>query len=204
MRFLILFLLLTASAHARPISYPEGWTVMTQNNWEKNRLHLHYSPTINYSVGVVTERFRTTEQKNYNFQLNNLLFRKNTLRSQANIYAMTELGLARENTTEFNKTFRLAGDWETRRYFTSYSASLRHAGKIDNGSFHQKARVGIAPYLAEFGSLHTWLMLQVEHHPEQDSEVRFSPLVRFFKGQFLLELGVDSEKDFLFNFIYRH
>ena len=202
--FIFLFLSVS-SAQARPVSYPDGWTLMSQNNWERKRLHLHYSPTLNYSVGVVTENFRNSDQENYNLQLNNLLFRKNTAKSQTNLYSMLQLGVAtQDNKTEFNKVLRLAGDWETRRYFTSYSLALRHTDSIDNGSFHQKARLGIAPYLAEFGSIHTWLMFQVEHHPEQDSEVRFSPLVRFFKGQFLLELGVDSEKDFLFNFIYRH
>jgi len=201
----VLFLfILIADAQARPISYPEGWTLMGQSNWEKNRIHLHYSPTSSYSLGVVSEDFKNSNRKDFGFQLNNLLFRKNTSKSQTNVYSMIGLGLAKEDSYELNKTLRFSGDWETRRYFTSYNFSLRHADSIDDGSFHQEGRVGVAPYLAEFGSIHTWLMLQAQHHPEEAQEVRIAPIIRLFKDQFLFELGLDSEKDFIFNFIYRH
>ncbi len=202
----IIFLLFifVSSAEARPVSYPDGWTLMSRNNWETSRLHLHYSPTVNYSLGAVAEDYRNSERRDFNLQLNNLLLRRNTSNSQANLYSMIELGVATDDSTEFNKALSFAGDWETRRYFTSYSASIQHAGAFDNGSFHQKGRVGIAPYLANFGSIHTWLMLQAEHHPEEDKEFRIAPVIRLFKNQFLFEIGLDSEKDFIFNFIYRH
>jgi len=176
--FLFIFI---ADAQARPISYPEGWTLMGQSNWEKNRIHLHYSPTSSYSLGVVSEDFKNSNRKDFGFQLNNLLFRKNTSKSQTNVYSMIGLGLAKEDSYELNKTLR-----------------------FDDGSFHQEGRVGVAPYLAEFGSIHTWLMLQAQHHPEEAQEVRIAPIIRLFKDQFLFELGLDSEKDFIFNFIYRH
>lgn len=205
MRYLVfLFLLIVSTAEARPVSYPDGWTLMSRNNWEKSRLHFHYSPTVNYSLGTVFEDYRGSSRKNFSLQLNNLLFRRNTSASQSNAYSMLELGIANNGSSAFNKALRLSGDWETRRYFTSYSASFRHAGSLDYGSFHQKARIGLAPYLAEFGSIHTWLMFQVEHHPEEDKELRVAPILRVFKNEFLIELGLDSEKDFIFNFIYRH
>ena len=70
--------------------------------------------------------------------------------------------------------------------------------------FQQSARVGVAPYVAGYGNLHTWLMLQVTHTPEfEGDEVIATPLVRFFKGANLAEFGVSSNKRFLFNFIAR-
>ena len=43
-------------------------------------------------------------------------------------------------------------------------------------------RIGWAPYEGSYGELHTWLMLQVEHLPENDDTTIITPLLRLFKG----------------------
>ncbi len=211
MRYISLISLLVISfvldANARPISYPEGWTVMQTNDWEKNRLHVHYSPNIKNSIGVVLEDELESDRFNISMQWNKLLYRKNTKTSQANLYLKTEAGVAfKGNDKEPNASIGIAGDWETRRWFTSYEANARWADEFDDGSFHQKARVGVAPYVADYGSLHTWIMLQVEHHPEEldkDFQLIYTPMVRLFKGDYLGEFGVSSNGDVMFNWIVR-
>ena len=65
-------------------------------------------------------------------------------------------------------------------------------------------KVGVAPYVANYGNLHTWLVLQLTHTPEfEGDEAGTTPLVRFFKGAHLAEFGVSSNKRILFNFIAR-
>ena len=91
---LFLLLLLPFEAHARPISYPGGWTLMTHNNGDSNHTHIHYSPTAKYSLGVSVEYLREEKQRNFNLQWNQLLFRRNTAKSQANLYLKTEAGVA--------------------------------------------------------------------------------------------------------------
>ena len=73
-------------------------------------------------------------------------------------------------------------------------------------SFHQKARLGVAPYLAEYGEkIHTFLMAEFQHHPEEQSNRQFISafIMRFFKGDFLTELGIDSNNKLIFSFIKR-
>ena len=67
----------------------------------------------------------------------------------------------------------------------------------------QSARVGIAPYIGDYGDLHTWLMLQVDHVPESDEQITVTPLVRLFKDVHLLEAGMSNQGDVLFNYILR-
>lgn len=202
------FLLFPVFCSARPISYPGGWTLMTQNDWEINRVHVHYSPSKNYSIGVASEYYRQDEIKTHNLQWNHLLLRRNTSKSQANIYLKTQGGVAlKDSKYEPNIRMHVAGDWETRRYFTSYHVGGLYQGSFDKGSLHQGGRLGIAPYLGEYGELHTWLMIQAEHHPQEEDtsdKFRVTPLIRLFKGSFLAEIGVDDERKVLFNFIYRH
>ncbi|HKJ91071.1 MAG TPA: hypothetical protein VJ960_08070 [Oceanipulchritudo sp.] len=207
--FLAGFLLIVGMPllEARPVSYAGGWTVMQKNNWERNRLHVHYSPTVRNSLGATAEIYRHSDREDYGLQWNRLLYRRNTRFSQANLYLKLNGGLARLD--PFDEPFlkaEVAGDWETRRWFVAYSAMGKYADALDDGSFHQTARLGVAPYVAGFGSLHTWFMLQAGHHPEEthsEDQLILTPLVRFFKGPYLLELGWSSNDEVLLNWIVR-
>jgi hypothetical protein len=62
----------------------------------------------------------------------------------------------------------------------------------------------VAPYIGGYGDLHTWLMVEVENHPEGSKPLTTTPLVRFFQGVQMLELGYTVERDeWLMNWIYR-
>lgn len=199
---------LTVTAMARPVSYPGGWTAMQMNNAFSNSLHIHYSPTATYSIGYKGEYFRNGEWQFHGAQLNNLLHRWNNPDSQANLYLKSAAGIAYSNQGVFdNKTegaafTGIAADWENRRFFTSYENRVIYAGDIDK-EFVQNARVGIAPYIGDYGDIHTWLMLQVDHIPSAEDELTVTPLVRLFKGPTLLEAGVNNNGKVLFNFVHR-
>lgn len=197
-------LVLPLAAQARPVSYPDGWTVMSMNDWARNSVHVHYSPTAKYSVGYKGEYWREGGSTFQGGQVNNLLKRWNGPDFQGNLYLKTALGAARGQGEESPAGFSaLAADWEDRRWFTSYSARVQSFGGVESPGFMQNARVGVAPYVGAFGALHTWLMLQVDHVPEQKKPVQFTPLIRFFKGTTLVEAGVNLEKGVMFNLIQR-
>ena len=70
--------------------------------------------------------------------------------------------------------------------------------------FQQKARLGIAPYIGDYGDLHTWLMLEASHQPDYSGDTFIvTPLVRLFKGTTLVELGYSSDHRLLFNWVLR-
>ena len=52
----------------------------------------------------------------------------------------------------------------------------------------------MAPYLAKFDALNTWLVLQLDVMPEMDESTRVTPMVRLFYKNFVLELGASLEK----------
>ena len=202
-------LIIPSLVQARPVSYPGGWTVMSMNDWNRNSIHIHYSPTAKTSIGYKFEYWRDSELTLNVVQVNKLLKRWNKRDSQANIYFKSGLGFAHSNTGEFNGDTNAAGfiglamDWEDRRYFVSYENRFTEAGKLDS-FFMQSGRIGWAPYEGDYGDLHTWLMLQVQHTPEAEDNFTVSPLVRFFKNVHLFEAGVNDREEFLFNYIYRY
>ncbi len=190
------------SVSARPISYPGGWQVMPMSDAMEQGIHINYSPSFKYSVGVLSEYMRDDEYSMHTFELNTLPWRLNNENSQANIYLKFGVGVAEDDKEAHPAMWTaFAADWEDRRYFTSYEARFINAVDIEQTA-HQSARVGIAPYVAEFGSLHTWLMLQVDHHPSEQDNFEITPLVRFFKGPTLMEIGYGSNRNLLFNVTY--
>ena len=214
MRILFLWLtlacVLPATLFARPVSYPGGWTVMTKNDADSNSLHLHYSPTSKYSVGYRSEYW---DGGDYDYWLhslavNHLLKRWNMPAAQGNVYLKSGLGFAYSDDGEFDDEYEplgysgLAADWEDRRYFVSHEFRLIYADEIDE-SFHQTGRLGIAPYIGDYGDIHTWLMVEFSHHPGGTDSFSVTPLIRFFKDVYLLEVGVSDRGDAMVNAIIR-
>ncbi len=197
------------TASARPVSYAGGWTMMSMNSGSAHTMHLHYSPTAFTSWGYKAEYWRGEDHQIHALQMNNLLKRWNNPDSQGNLYLKSGAGVALSDYGDFeNKTepalfTGLAADWEDRRYFVSYENRVTEAGDIRR-DFQQSGRVGIAPYIGDYGDLHTWLMLEVEHTPESEDNVTVTPMVRLFKGNTLVETGLSNHGDVMFNLVYRY
>lgn len=192
-------------AFSRPISYSGGTTVMQNNGPIKNSLYIHYSPTYKYSVGYKVEHFRSGDILMNGIQINNLLKRRNAKESQGNIYLKSSLGNAKHSSkNEVYGFIGLASDFETRRHFVSYENRYYKSSGSIISQFEQNARIGVAPYIANYDNIHTWAMLQVTHIPTFGSDkIIITPLIRLFKGTNLVEFGFSSNDQILFNIISR-
>lgn len=175
---------------------------MANSNEERQSLHIHYSPSFQYSLGYLAEYLDDIDEPVHFAQYNRLEKRWNKLHSQANVYTKTGVGLHDENGGQAAYFTGFATDWETQRYFVSYENRYLD-GEVLNGFFRQTARVGVAPYIGEYGDLHTWLMLEAMHTPEAQDNLVITPLVRLFKSTVLIELGVNENGHALANTILR-
>ena len=208
-RYFSLFLIfISTDILARPISYPDGWTVMQRNNFMRHSLHVHYSPSKNYSLGYRSEYWRSKQWQLHGLQINYLMDRINTPLSQANFYLKNTVGLASRMNHKIGNKFEpnlfsgISIDWEDRRYFTSYENRINYNKSIDT-FFSQKVRFGLAPYIGEYGDIHTWIMLEIEHLPQTKNNLFITPMLRMFKGDYLFEAGLNINKEPMLNFIKR-
>lgn len=192
-----LCLLAATPAEARPVSYKGGWMAMTMNDFGSNGASVLYSPTATTAIGPFADYYRDTDETLAGLQFNWLAHRWNNPDSQGNLFLLSGAGATSEGGA--GGYLGMEADWEDRRYYVSYENRYTDAGEDVKQEFQQKARIGIAPYVAEAGQLHTWLMLQVDHTPEDDHNWRATPLVRLFKGAYLGEAGVSNRGEFLFN-----
>ena len=190
---------------ARPVSYSGGLTFMSYNDYYRNTLLTHYSPTSKISYGYMIQYWQNKEYWINAFNVNYLAKRVNKKYSQANLYLKGGFGLLNTNYNNKNELVsygELALDWETRRYFTSYAASFIKSESVDS-TLMQKSRIGIAPYIAGYGALHTWLMYELQNMPEYKDTLISNFVLRLFKSTNLLELGIDQNKNTTINFIKR-
>ena len=203
--FFTIMIIGAAPAFARPISYPGGWMVMTENDGIRNAAQLDYTVTPLIAFGARTEYGRDENYQIHTLTMNNRLWRGNYPDSQANIFLMSGLGYAFENGGSETSPAAFTGieaDWEDRRFFVNYQNKVTYAGDIDR-EFSQSARIGVAPYIGEAGDLHTWLMIQTDHRPEAGDKFEVTPLVRLFKGTDLLEAGMSNQGRVLFNYTHQ-
>ena len=188
------------AAQARPVSYADGSMIMASSDADHSHVSYLYSPSARLAFGPRLEIDHDNRDLFGGVEFNALLKRWNNFDSQGNLYWLSALGV-----NGIGDDTRMAGmggvqaDWEDRRYYTSYANEYRFDAQ-DDESFKQSARVGIAPYVAESGALHTWVMLQVDHLPQgEDTNWRVTPLVRLFQGDVLAEAGVSLDGDLLLN-----
>ncbi len=205
--FLIIFLYCNVG-FARPVSYPGGWTSIKKINSEMNSILIHYSPSFKYSLGYRAEYYKSKEYSIQTLHYNYLIKRWNKRHSQANFYTKNGIGILHTDFANYESKIKYAGyigissDWETRRYFISYENRYFHSGNINN-YFSQKINIGVAPYIANYGQFHTWIMFELDNNPEALNAITFSPFLKFFYKTHLIEIGKNNHNNFLFNWTIR-
>lgn len=192
----LLFVSLAFNAQARPVSYSGGLTWMAMSDQQKDSFYYHYSPSYQYSLGVEYINDKLSDRTLAYFRSTQLLHRKNTKHSQRNFYS--QFGLSSEGFDRF--FYGLRGDWETRRWFTAFDIKREHVNNVKDTD--QSYKLGIAPYLGDYGDLHTWLMLK-GRKPFLSNQWSVYPTLRLFKGDALMEVGCDGNKNWEFHFMYR-
>jgi hypothetical protein len=208
-KFLILALsglsLAASPAEAKPLSYPGGWQTRADFSGDGASLLNTYTLSPLYGIGLHNEYNREDDYQMHSLHLANRLWRGNYPDAQANLYLESGLGYARSDGGDEESAAAYTGilaDWENRRFYTEYSNRYVHAGDVTE-KFSHSARIGVAPYIAESGDLHSWLILQLDHTPKGDNHFTVTPLVRLFQASTMVEAGIRNDGKILFHVMHQ-
>lgn len=184
---------------ARPVTYPGGKMSMTEVMGDTLLTQFDYTLSRRVAVGVYGLREDGGRRLSTGLVANYLLVRRNTEESQANAYLTAGAGPSwerrpgrRGRDADPSGWLAAEADWETRRYFVGAMGvvNLSNDGDVETGF---RTRLGVAPYVADAGALHTWLFLQVGRAAEDGEDVQVTPVVRLFRGDVLVEGGVSHK-----------
>lgn len=183
---------------ARPITYPGGVNVMVGTDPLMDMAHIDYTINKDWALGWASTYYPDMDTSVHGPQLTRG-WRWNYPDSQANVYINAGAGSSIKNGNTHTSGWAGASvDWEDRRWYTQ--AGITGQATV-NGTdmLWQTARVGVAPYIAEAGALHSWVMLQVDHTPGQKETWSATPMLRQFWGDYLWEAGVSTRGGVMLN-----
>ncbi|WP_295903218.1 hypothetical protein [uncultured Bdellovibrio sp.] len=190
------------TANAHPVSFQGAVSLMSYNKEKENELLLTYSFDRQWAVGL-----NYFKMENFEFtipRINFLAKRWNNDDSQGNIYLSAGYGSDRSyDEIKGVALGSVEADWESRKYYTSiqYNKFFRQdSDKADRTDYeHIKGRLGVAPYLAEFSELNTWLIVQFDK--ENDKAIETTQFIRMFYKNAMIELGATIGGGWAFNYM---
>jgi hypothetical protein len=186
--------------------------LMQENDSGGHTVGMDYTITPRMAVAVHAQRH--TRGDNFSMfgpQLNFLVRRWNTPRSQGNIFTNVGGG----TTIDRNGDMRpvswagLLADWETRTLFVSYEMRAMYAARVER-SLWQRARAGFAFSPVDYNKVSSWAMLQVDYRADKhlglhaaggEPKLEVTPLVRVMYKAFLIEGGISHRRKVMFNWV---
>lgn len=196
------------NAKAHPVAYQGATGVMTWNQPFMSDHWITYSFRPDMAIAGRFMRMEMPEGRlNYSgLQYDYLVNRWNGDDHQANIYVYGGAGhvnlLGAMETQNGGAYFGgIEADAENRKYFSLIKIESMQTDVAEDFN-HVEARLGIAPYEAEYSEVATWFMAQAQWHPSLDKKFVVTPLARIFYKSFLLETGVSLDGDWMMNFMF--
>lgn len=202
---MVLIFLIGSNVMAHPVSYKGATGIMSYNSAATNELLLTYSLSSRFALG--TTYLRDSSSEFYIPRVNFLLARWNEENSQANIYVSAGSGWEKFNSKTYNVQLgEIIADWESRKYYLYLEHQYLRRNNQDNTLIpeqdynHTKARLGFAPFLAEYDELNVWAILQFDKHLNK-TQIEATPFLRFYIKNVLWEIGAGFSGNFAFNFM---
>jgi hypothetical protein len=199
------------SAHAKPIAYADGTTVMGEYGaGTMTEVQAFYAPTHRYSIGGghlslnsdIDDDTRDITYARFNY----LPKRWNLAAAQANVFVWGGLGRAHIGETGDNEfAWNVGGqlDYETRRLYSSVRTELHEASSYSHRI--DTLQLGVAPYQHDYETLAVWFVVQARRYTGGLYDgAEWAGLLRFFKHNAWVEAGVTLDGDLqamlMFNF----
>jgi hypothetical protein len=187
-------------AHAKPIAFAEGTTVMAEyGGGTMTEVQVYYAPTYRYSVGgghlTLDSEVNDDEHDITYARVNFLPKRWNLESAQANVFVWAGAGEAHIGGTGEREFAWNAGgqfDFESRRLYGSLRTDLHEANAFSH-RIHT-LQLGFAPHAYEYDTLAVWFVVQGRDGDDDLFKgTEWAALLRLFKRNAWIEAGVTDD-----------
>lgn len=184
----VLFAVLATEASARPVAFVGATSVMTEARPNQNTGMVGYTPFRRFAFHAHAATYRPALYYG-GAAFSASAIRWNEESMQANVYLTGGYGLLRNDAAKHGAAHAaLDMDAESRKYYVAVHHE-RLGPSVSHDLASSRFRIGYAPYLADMGGLHTWLLLQADrdYWTKRDD---VTPMLRLFFQNVQWEIGV--------------
>ena len=197
---LLALALASLPAHAKPIAFAHGTTVMAEYGaGTMDEAQVFYAPAYYWSLGAgylqldsdVTSKRREIAYARANY----LVKRWNLESAQANVFTWGGVGdayVSESNDHAFAWNAGAQVDCETRRVYGSLKTDLHRSSVFSHRI--DTLQLGVAPYRHDYDTLATWLVVQGRHYTGGIHDgTEWALLLRLFKRGAWVEAGATTD-----------
>lgn len=189
------------NAYAQQLSYPDGQTLVIQNDGPVHSAQFNYSLRNDLAVGVFSEFVDGPDSIFIGGQVTYLLKRVIGDKSQFNAIVSGGAGHISGPVDGVSGFIQISGDYASRRMFTSYAIRSRFTEEA-NTALRQTARFGVSPFLAKSKKIQPFVAIQVDRFDGPNDRWRATPFARLIKGGAVAEFGVNTDGGVMANLVF--
>lgn len=192
-RLFLITIFLSSHLFSHPVIFKGGKVFWVTQSLNYNDIRFGTSQTSNWLIGGRLLEDRNSNESFVLINNNYLLKRWNAPNSQANIYLLSSVGINTKDNKEMG-VFGIHGDWENRRYMVMQMMEyFSH-----NESWVSSTRLSVSPYTVDYTKMSVWLIANYEvTYQDDEYSSTLIPVVRLFKGNYLVEFGKSKDSSFL-------
>ena len=189
---------------AHPVTFKDGTAVTSIHRPKMTMMQVNH--TVHRNVALAASYIRMEQDTRTirvpSIHVNTLLKRWNRIGSQANLYAITGIGIDFSDNISPDSLRGILGvqaDFETQKIYTAFTTSaLPSFTDLSDIPFSARYRFGVAPYVASYDELQIWVVGQVEYMADMQEQPLFTPMLRYFYRTVLWETGVSLNGTYWF------
>ena len=195
------------SVQAAPMSFKDSVTVMGDFGPNTKELAANYALTARDALGAGLVymrsddygRDRTAVEAIYT----RLIKRWNMPDAQANFWFIGGIGSVRGNDFSGDRAVATPGfeaDYETTRIYVVAQYRMFRAKQLQHDT--AMARVGFSFYEVDYDQLQPWFVLEARRTKGLSDKIEVTPMLRLVQNRFVIELGVNTSRQWRANFLY--
>ena len=192
-KFIILLVIFQSLLQAHPVVFKGGKVIWLIDSPDITEIRFGKTFTKKFYSGIRLFNDKYGDQS-YIASNNNLLVKRwNASSYQANIYALSSIGLNIDSEKSMYH-IGLHADWENRRFMVMHMIEYSSF----NESIKNSIRLGFTPKITDYKGTAVWLIGQYTNYSFDDNNNEIlMPVIRILKKNYLVEFGGNGKETFL-------
>ena len=192
-KFIILLAIFLSLLQAHPVVFKGGKVIWLIDSPDITEIRFGKTFTKKFYSGVRLFNDKYGDQS-YIASNNNLLVKRwNASSYQANIYALSSIGLNIDSEKSMYH-IGLHTDWENRRFMVMHMIEYSSF----NESIKNSIRLGFTPKITDYKGTAVWLIGQYTNYSFDDNNNEIlMPVIRILKRNYLVDFGGNGKETFL-------